>query len=124
MTTPEPAAPLTEREARDAFLRAMQEAHLYARERQRVEDAADAMIRAARATSTPAGLDVPGLLREARDDVQRCRNCGHDHDRHDLRLNRGWCAGTDENDWCGCSGWGGNGPLLKRIDVALQGADR
>jgi hypothetical protein len=123
MTDPNPAAPLTEAELDELRkdIEAIRRAH--GRPNEDVVRLL-ATLDAARATSTPAGLDVPGLLREARDDVQRCRNCGHDHDRHDLRLNRGWCAGTDENDWCGCSGWGGNGPLLKRIDVALQGADR
>lgn len=49
------------REARDVLLRAMQDAHVYGRERQRIEDAADGMVRAALAarpdSATRRGTD-------------------------------------------------------------------
>jgi hypothetical protein len=103
MTNPNPAAPLTEREARDAFLRAMQDAHLYGRERQRLEDAADAMALAARATSTPAGL------REAASDLADAVDTYLDNKRSPEL----WVADR-ARVW----------KAAKEVRAALQGADR
>ncbi len=71
------------------------------------------------ADAVPDAERLTRLLVEARVDVQRCRNCGHDHGWHDLRLGFGWCAWGAPEEPCDCAGWGGNGPLLERIDAAL-----
>ena len=71
-------------------------------------------------------------LTQARVWVQRCANCDHDYNAHDLRIAGRWCADEElrplpDGRWiktgCSCHGWGGDGELLKRIDRLLALAE-
>jgi hypothetical protein len=64
------------------------------------------------------------LLAEAVVTLSICLNCRHPREEHDLRIEGGgmWCKHvySISRDQCPCPGWGGNGPLLERLqDPAL-----